>query len=264
MKFQSARFNPSTDALATLTKCANGIAVENANLSPWHESYIRESKTRLAIDLDITKDHVEVGSKIMECGCIPLALTAALSASNYDVTGVDIDPERYKEAISRAGLKVVRCNVELETLPFDDKTFDAAIFNEMFEHLRMNPIFTLSEVKRVLKPGGILMLSTPNLRSLNGIYNFLIRNRSYSCLGNIFKEYKKLQELGHMGHVREFTTVEVTEFLQNIGFIVDSVIYRGRFGTNIKQFLARTVPSLRPFVSYIARKPIENAAPFRD
>jgi SAM-dependent methyltransferase len=231
------------------------LAPEEKHLSEWHENYVKNHKLRIAIDLDMVKKQGGQGSGVLEFGSVPLLLTAALSASNYNVTGIDLAPERYRGTIEKIGIKVVKCDIETEKLPFGDNSFDAVVFNELFEHLRINPIFTLSEVLRVLRPGGIMMLSSPNLRSLNGMYNFCIKNRAYSCSGNTYEEYQKLENLGHMGHVREYTTAEVTEFLTNIGFDVTSIIYRGRFRTIVKQLLARAFPGLRPFVSYVSKKP---------
>jgi|HubBroStandDraft_1064217.scaffolds.fasta_scaffold01217_9 hypothetical protein len=80
-------------------------------------------------------------------------------------------------------------------------------------------------------------------------------NRAYSCNGNVHAEYQKLERLGHMGHVREYTTTEVVEFLAAIGFAVTKVIYRGQFHTRLRNLAIRTFPELSPFVSYIAVKP---------
>lgn len=145
--------------------------------------------------------------------------------------------------------------METEKLPFDDGSFDAVVFNELLEHLRINPIFTLSEVLRVMKPDGILTLSTPNLRSLDGVRNFLLHDRAFSCTAGIYFEYKKLETIGHMGHVREYTRTEVVEFLQTVGFTVTAVIYRGGYRHPLKRSLIGLMPSFSPFVSYIARKP---------
>ena len=152
----------------------------------------------------------------------------ALSECGYQVVGIDITPERFQSSIEKLGLTVLRCDIELEKLPIEDNTYDAIVFNELFEHLRINPIFTMSEVFRVVKPNGLLFLSSPNLRSLEGLVNFLFRNRAYSCCGDLYAEYEKLEKLGHMGHVREYTTAEITTFLKRIGFVVDKLIFRGR------------------------------------
>ena len=255
MKSKRQAFSPSMESLKTIEACASDLSPEGQKLSEWHNSYVSNHKSRIALDLDIVKEQVAQNAKILEFGSIPLLFTTALSKSNYNVTGCDIAPERYASTINKTGINVVKCNIETEKLPFQDNAFDAVVFNELFEHLRINPIFTLSEVFRIMKPNASLTLSSPNLRSLRGIINFLIRNRAHSCSGDIYAEYQKLEKLGHMGHVREYTTKEVVEFLENIGFNVTKIIYRGGYDTKISQLIIKSIPHLSPFVSYIAKKP---------
>jgi SAM-dependent methyltransferase len=248
-------FRPSKASLKMVEDCARTLSPQSQALAQWHESYVSNHKLRIALDLDIAKAHLAQDAAVLEMGSIPLLFTAALHGSGYTVTGCDIAPERYAAAIAGAGINVLKCDIETQRLPFADGCFDGVVFNELFEHLRINPIFTLSEVLRVTKPGGTLMLSSPNLRSLAGIGNFLIRNRAYSCSGDIYAEYNKLERLGHMGHVREYTTTEVIEFLAAIGFAVTKIIYRGQFHTRLRNLAIRAFPALSPFVSYIAVKP---------
>jgi hypothetical protein len=92
-------------------------------------------------------------------------------------------------------------------------------------------------------------------RSLDGIRNFLFRDRAFSCAPSIYLEYKKLQTIGHMGHVREYTRTEVVEFLQTIGFVVTEVKYRGEYENRLKRAMISLMPRFSPFVTYIARKP---------
>lgn len=53
----------------------------------------------------------------------------------------------------------------LQRIPFPDKTFDAIIFTEIIEHV-IFPQILLAEVSRILKPGGFLILTTPNIHCL--------------------------------------------------------------------------------------------------
>lgn len=254
MKHTSEGPHPGQDSVRLIQECAIRLAPDTQSLSTWHQTYVSYHATRLAFDLDIAKEFAPRKSHVLEVGSIPLLFTAAMSQCGYNVTGCDIAPERYSAAIHRLGLNVVKCDIETEPLPFDGNSFDAIVFNEIFEHLRINLIFTLGEVLRVMKPGAILMLSSPNLRSLDGIINFLFRNESYSCCPDPYAEYQKLQNLGHMGHVREYTTKEVTDFLEKVGFRVTNIVYRGRLDSRVKRSVTRLLPSLRPFASYIARK----------
>lgn len=225
------------------------------DLKEWFGSYSRGHQSRLSHDLAIFRTFAKGPCKVVEFGPIPLILTAALRDLADDLTVVDIDPWRFSETISELPVNVVKRDIEQEVLPFADGTFDIALFNELFEHLRINPVFTLREVFRILKPGGTLLLSTPNLRSLKGIYYFLVKNRGAWCCPDIYNEYSKLEKIGHMGHVREYTTTEVQEFLERIGFQVEATIYRGGYKKMLQKAVVHLAPSLRPYATYVAMRP---------
>jgi SAM-dependent methyltransferase len=263
MRIRSTRlgFAPSAAALRLIDTCAQELVPEEEALAEWHTAYAANHRLRIAHDLDIITRQFPVTDTILEFGSIPLLLTGALARYGYRVTGCDIAPERYSSTIRSSGLNVVKCNIETERLPFADASFDAAIFNELFEHLRINPIHTLRELLRVIKPNGTVTLSTPNLKSLGGMRNFLFADKAYSCSPDIYAEYKKLEDVGHMGHVREYTPTEVVEFLQRIGFEVTTIVFRGEYESLLPRTLIKLVPRLSPFVSYMARKPAKATLP---
>ena len=230
---------------------AEKIRPDDSALAEWCQSYLRNHKARFALDVELTNRYVPKGSRILEVGSVPPFLTAALR-EDFQIIGVDIDPGRFGGTIRDFGLDVRACNIETDRLPFDDQYFDCVIFNEIFEHLRLNPITTMREIRRVLKPGGLLTLSTPNLRSGRGIFNLLFRGRGQAIDAEPFKEYSKLEQLGHMGHVREYTPREVRDFLSEVGFTVENIIYRGaKLGP--ERVVCRVIPSLQPYMSLICR-----------
>jgi SAM-dependent methyltransferase len=102
-------------------------------------------------------------ARVLDAGCgtgygaAELALAGAAS-----VTGTDIAAEAVGHARSRYGSERVRfVQGSCETLPFSDGAFDLLVAFEVIEHLdRWQDL--LLEAKRVLKPGGILLVSTPN------------------------------------------------------------------------------------------------------
>ena len=237
-----------------LDRVAGRIEPTSPLLTTWLESYRRQHRKRLVADLAIVERYVEPGTQVLEYGAVPLLMTGLLREMGYGVRALDVAPERFAASIAELGLDVRKCDVETEPVPFGDRLFDAVLFNELFEHLRIDPIFTLREAHRVLRPDGLLLLSTPNLRSFRGLRNLLLHHRGHASSGNIYHQYEKLHTLGHMGHVREYTTREVAEFLSQIGFRVEAVLFRGGHGAGLVGLAERLAPSLRPFFTLVARR----------
>lgn len=249
---------PTLNSLKLIEKSINKIKPDTQSHLQWYANYATGHRDRLACDVDYTLKYIDKGSKVIEFGSIPPILTLALSNLGYDVCGIDIGPERYRSAISSMGVTIKKVNIEKEKLPFNVNEFDGAICNQVFEHLRINLIETFNEIYRVIKPGGTLFLSTPNLTSLLGWFSLIFRNMAP---GDLFDEYMKIEKLGHMGHIREYTSVEVCTFLEKIGFRVNEIIYRGYYQlkgpwkVKIAGLIVRVLYRLRPSFSVVAIKP---------
>jgi SAM-dependent methyltransferase len=201
---------------------------DDPSLAEWVRSYVRYHRYRLAEDLQIVSGVAATDWQVGEFGSAPYLATIALKQSGYRVQGFDIAPERFSRLLSAHGLTVHKADFETQPVPVEDDTFDLVLFNEVFEHLRIDLIRTMSEVRRVLKPSGLLLLSTPNLRSLVGLWTLLWRHRGCHIGSGIYGEYEKLSQHGHMGHVREYTAREVSEFLACLGLETVEVIFRFR------------------------------------
>jgi SAM-dependent methyltransferase len=220
--------------------------------------YLHNHSNRLAFDLDYVQQYQPQRCAILEIGAWPFFLTNALQKLGYAVTGLDKIIETTVPLIAAAGVPVVKCDLEKEAMPLPDESFDVVLFNEIFEHLRADLIRVVRDILRVLKPGGMLMLSTPNLRSLLGLRNLLIDGEACANRGDLFDEYSGATEGGAMGHVREYTPVEVTKFLRRCGFTIDGLIFRSDYGSGFPvwwHYLAKIKPDLKPFFSIVATKP---------
>lgn len=237
-----------------LDRVAAEIQPRDGDLAHWFGDYWRQHRHRLAGDLHLIRQQVQEGAEVLECGAVPLLMTGALAHLGYRVRAVDLAPQRFAEALDRLQLEVHPCDIETQPLPFADGTFDTVLFNELFEHLRIQPIHSLREVHRVLRPDGTLLLSTPNLRSFRGLRNLILHNQGHAASAGVYRQYEKLETLGHMGHVREYTTREVSEFLERLGFRIDTIVYRGGHGRGIVGWAERLMPSMRPFFALVARK----------
>lgn len=82
-----------------------------------------------------------------------------LSKNGNEVVGIDIS-EKSVELCRARGLKAYRVNIETEPLP-DLGLFDVVLMLEIIEHL-IDPLPVLRKLRTVLKPSGVLILSTPN------------------------------------------------------------------------------------------------------
>ena len=95
-------------------------------------------------------------------------LTDALRAMGHEVTCGDINRER-------ADYHFVDMSARL---PFDDASFDAALCLEGVEHL-VDPVVFIAELARLIRPGGHIVLSTPNVMSLYSRLHFLFTGAYY-------------------------------------------------------------------------------------
>ena len=106
------------------------------------------------------------GMKMLEPGCGRGEFLSNFKELGLDVYGVDISPEAANYATDYA---VALCDVENESLPFDDDMFDVIYSKSFIEHLN-NPEKYLEEAYRVLKPGGKFITLVPDWESNYKIY----------------------------------------------------------------------------------------------
>jgi len=100
--------------------------------------------------------------QVLEIGCGTGDLTQVLLRQTSQLTAVDISPEFVeivKERYRDTGIVVKTSDVS--HLPFNDHTFDFVTGNSVLHHLEINP--ALAEIRRVLKPGGMMAFAEPNM-----------------------------------------------------------------------------------------------------
>lgn len=121
------------------------------------QTVARQRLSRIAGLLNLSPGDIHV----VDVGCSRGQFVAAAIAAGYRAEGVEPAP-RIAEAARAAGVPV-RTGL-LEDQGFADNSFDALTLFEVIEHLR-TPLPLLAECRRVLKPGGILLVSTANAES---------------------------------------------------------------------------------------------------
>ncbi|HYP13185.1 MAG TPA: glycosyltransferase [Bryobacteraceae bacterium] len=126
----------------------------------------------------------------------------------------------HKQVTSAAG-ETFDCQVELfdaerDPFPYDSEYFDVVLCCELLEHLRNDPMQMMCEINRILKPGGSLILTTPNITSLRAISAML---QGYHP--GFFPAYIKPAQEGdevEARHAREYAPREIGYLLYDSGF----------------------------------------------
>jgi len=106
--------------------------------------------------------HLKAGMRVLDIACGAGYGAAMMRDAGCEVTGGDYDGDILEEAkVNWPGIRFIKADAM--ALPFEDAYFDAVVSFETIEHVVDGDRF-LAEMKRVLKPGGIFICSTPNIR----------------------------------------------------------------------------------------------------
>lgn len=210
------------------------------------------------------------GKKILDIG-IGYGFLDILLKEDFglDVTGMEIEENipSYCLLAESHGIPIIAGQLSKKQCSIDDNSFDVVIFSEVIEHLRISPLRALLEIKRILKPKGQLLLTTPNIARLTNILRLLMSR-------NIVEEFPDDDlPLNHitdrMTHIREYTMNELRLLMGRAGFNVvearhslsnDKVgrrqilNWKHKFARLLLLPLLKLVPSLRSLILIVGQK----------
>jgi ubiquinone/menaquinone biosynthesis C-methylase UbiE len=153
--------------------------------------------------------------RLLDIGCSNGDWALYWTNLGWQCSGVDIDKEHVEIARQR-GINAKSCDLNRDPLPFDDESFDLIFAGEVIEHLVDTDGF-MRELRRCVRPGGFVLITTPNLvsfenrlRILLGIYPIWV---NYNLAGS--------------GHVRAYTGRILRKQLREHGFQV--LIHKGNW-----------------------------------
>lgn len=129
------------------------------------ELYVNEEKGRRLSSRIILKrlNRLKKKGKILDIGCCTGFFLDVAKGLGWEVYGVELSKWAVSYAIDEFDIEVFEG--ELKDAHFQDSYFDVVVLKDTIEHLP-DPKATLIEIRRILKPDGILYINTPNISSL--------------------------------------------------------------------------------------------------
>ncbi|WP_317493598.1 class I SAM-dependent methyltransferase [Haloechinothrix sp. LS1_15] len=168
-------------------------------------------------------------ARILDVGCAGGYVATLLMKLGYEVTGIELNTRMAEQARQR-GIDVLEHDLE-EPVPLPDGRFDGVHACEIIEHLFDTDGF-LAELGRLLRPGGVLVASTPNLNSLG--------NRLRVLAGRSLPMWGAGPQDRHGGHIRVLNKPSFGDLLARNGFRPTGYLgsNQGRLGRLVDPFPA--------------------------
>lgn len=192
------------------------------------KQYIETHITRLTKTLELTP-RGGPGKSILEMGAY-MQITPAL---HFELGYESVRGCYYGKAgqtdhheIQSANGEAFACDIDLfdaekDPFPYANESFDTVLCCELLEHLTADPMHMMSEINRILKPGGSLILTTPNIASLRAIHAIL-----HGYHPSFFPAYilpRKPGEEAEARHNREYSPKEIYHLYWESGLEVTMV-----------------------------------------
>lgn len=208
------------------------------------EKYLEEEKGRRIAVRSILKElrRLKKNGRILDVGCATGFLLDEAKKGGWEVLGVELSKWASGYGRDKFGIEVFQGN--LKDASFPEKFFDAVILKDTIEHL-YDPKDALLEIRRTLKPDGILCLNTPDIDSL---MSRLLRARwwgikqehlYYFNKNTIFKllEVTGFKPIKCRSHSRTFSlrywTERFAKYSGPLSKILERIASTGSFGSRL-------------------------------
>ncbi len=183
----------------------------------WFKRLDREHGVNLRCRAVISNSIIENRGRILDIGCATGVFLHGMQKLGWDSFGIEPSVRASEYAMSRFNLNIY--TGYLEENQYEDSYFDAITLWDVFEHLP-SPIETLRTINKILKPGGLLLITTPNIDSWSSL---------------LFKKYWAGWECPRHYHV--YSPVLLNDLFKKTGFVQSKLrSFTGNFGSSLLSF----------------------------
>ena len=178
---------------------------------------------------------VGTGNRVLDVGCSSGYLARPLAARGNTIVGIELDPEAARAAEEFCELVLVG-DVETMDLPLEPGSFDVVLGGDVIEHLR-DPAATLARLRPLLRPGGRVVVSTPNVANWAIRLSLLSGRWRYTDRGILDRS-----------HTHLFTRATLAETLERAGYRVERIDFSVPVpgDSDLLDGVGRAVGRLRP------------------
>ncbi|MDI6916163.1 MAG: class I SAM-dependent methyltransferase [Thermoplasmatales archaeon] len=168
----------------------------------WARKLKESRKVETGSRMDIASKLVGSGDRLLDIGCGNGSFATLVKDRYKEIYGVDLSREALRRA-QELSIRAVKANLNLG-LPFKDNCFDAVICLDVIEHI-FDPRKFTAELSRVIKKGGILIISSPNIQYWKHVI---------SIIAGRFPKTSDDEEAYDGGHLHYFTFKDLEKLLE--------------------------------------------------
>jgi SAM-dependent methyltransferase len=197
------------------------------SIDPTSEEYFYGCCDRWCMAMEELSRSLGKGS-ILDIGAHEGFLCGALVKLGYSAAALDFESHLEESVWSELGVEWRQCHIEGDPIPYPDEHFNGVYMGQLLEHFTYSPRRPCEEIRRVLKPGGLLVVDVPNVGEWHNFYRLM---RGKNILWDYKKFYIDCEPYVYKGrpyfdrHNREFTCGELRTLAETCHFEVLSVRY---------------------------------------
>jgi SAM-dependent methyltransferase len=190
------------------------------------DRYLRSNLGRIREALMHVPPAQSDDQRLLDLGCYAAMIPWYADVLGYrDITGVAYEPRMHfhrdikkVEGVTDLKLDMAFLNVEEDNWPFADESFNVVLCFELLEHMATDPMHMMAELNRVMVPGGVLVLTTPNSASWAALARVVLGEQPYN-----WTAFYGVPGLVNR-HNREYTPREVARLVEDTGLEVTELI----------------------------------------
>ena len=168
--------------------------------------------------------------RVLDVGAGHGLLLSFLAELGHECHALDVvdQPAAHPEIYGK-GIRFQLCNVEADLIPYPDDSFDAVVCCQVLEHFTHSHLPSVRDMRRVLRPGGVLEIDVPNVACFRNRLRLL---RGKHITYDYADHYLRAAPILYQGrsyyplrHNREFTREELDLLLKMAGFDKRHVVF---------------------------------------